>query len=88
MAWTKSRSKKMVRGKDGKIRSWKGGKKGESHNGAMTRIGREWKRQHKRKAKVGDVVRDKNKDGSYNKGSPWYVKTLFGWRPVKKKRGR
>lgn len=29
---------------------------------------------------MGDVVRKKNIDGSFNKNAEWYVKTPFGWR--------
>ena len=85
--WTRSRKAKVTRNKNGSFRSWKGGERKQSHNGAMGRVGKEFRRQHKRPAKVGDVVRNKNKDGSFNKGSPWYVRTIFGWRPVKKARG-
>ena len=74
------------RRKNGTYGPWRGGKHGESHHGAMVKIGIEYKRQTGRKAKVGDVVRRKNLNGSYNKGSPWYVKTPHGWRPIVKKR--
>lgn len=82
-SWNRSRAMKAVRSKNGTFKSWKGGRKKETHNGAMSSIGHEYKRQTGKTAKVGSVVRRKNRDGKYNKGSPWYVKTVFGWRPVK-----
>jgi hypothetical protein len=54
----------------------------------MVKIGREYKRQHGRAAEVGDIVRMKKLDGSYNKSSNWYIKTKHGWKssPSKKRK--
>lgn len=83
---------KPVRTKDGKFKRWPGGKTARKDDrtwhGSMARVGREFKRQNGRIAKVGDIVRDKNKSGSYNRGSPWFVKTPYGWRKVKYSRRR
>ena len=78
------RKVKPTRDKKGRIRNWRGGEKGDSWHSTRVKIGKEFKRQKGRTAKVGDLVRRKNKDGSYNTGSPWYVKTRYGWRSVKK----
>ena len=58
------------------------------HQAKMAKIGREYKRQHGRVAEVGDIVRRKNGNGSYDKGSVWYIKTKHGWRssPSKKRK--
>lgn len=76
---------KPRRNKKGQIISWPGGKtagkKGDkTWHGTRIRLGREFKRQRKRKAKPGDIVRDRDKDGSYNRSSPWHIFTRFGWR--------
>jgi hypothetical protein len=62
------------------------GKKSELR-AKMVKIGKEYKRQHGQVAEVGDIVRRKNRDGSYDKGSIWYV-TKHGWRrsPSKKRK--
>lgn len=79
--------KKVTRNKNGTIRNFKGGEDTTWHS-TRVRIGKEFKRQKGRKAKPGDVVRDKNKDGSYNKGSPWQIFTQHGIRksPTGKKK--
>jgi len=46
----------------------------------MVKIGKEYKRQHGRVAVAGDIVRRRNQDGSYDKGSVWYIKINHGWR--------
>ena len=47
----------------------------------------EFRRQNGRAAKVGDIVRQKNIDGSYNKSSGWFIYTKRGWvRSPSKKR--
>ena len=62
--------------------------KQSKHHSLMVRIGREFKRQNGRAAMVGDIVRRKKLDGSYDKGSFWYIKTPNGWRrsPSKKRK--
>ena len=54
----------------------------------MVKIGREFKRQHGKAANVGEIVRMKKLDGSYNKGANWYIKTKHGWKtaPSKKRK--
>ena len=73
----------LNRRKDGTFGPWKGGiTKGKytSFHGTMVHIGQEFKKQKGRRARVGDLVRTKNKNGSYNKNAVWYLKTKFGWR--------
>ena len=59
-----------------------------NYRALMVKTGKEYKRQHGRAAETGDIVRRKNLDGSYNKGSIWYIKTAHGWRrsPSKKRK--
>ena len=71
--------KNVTRNKNGTIRNFKGGEN-TTWNGTRIKIGKEFKRQKGRKAKPGDIVRNKNKDGSYNKGSPWQIFTQNGIR--------
>lgn len=75
---------KPVRNKQGQFKKWPGGdsakQNGYSHHGTMVHIGKEFVRQNNRVAKVGDSVRTKTKDGTYNKNAPWYIKTQHGWR--------
>ena len=85
--WTKKRKAACVRDSKGRFKLWKGGrkkselaKKENNYQGIAIHIGKEFYRQHKRTAKIGDIVRKKNKDGSYHKGADWYVKTPHGWR--------
>ena len=57
------------------------------YSSMIVKIGKEYKRQNGRAAKSGDIVRRKNYDGSYNKGSVWYIRTPKGWtRSPSKKR--
>lgn len=74
--------KKVSRNKNGTYQNFKGGEDTTWH-GTRVKIGKEHKRQTGRKAKPGDIVRNKNKDGTYNKGSPWQIFTPFGWRKSK-----
>ncbi len=74
--------KNVTRNKNGTIRNFKGGENTTWHS-TRIKIGNEFKRQKGRKAKPGDIVRDKNKNGTYNKGSPWQIMTFFGWRKSK-----
>jgi len=85
--WTPEREKACVRNKDGTFKRWKGGKKKSelkkketTAHGIKIHIGKEFKRQHGRKAKIGSIVRKKKKDGSYHKGAYWYIRTKNGWR--------
>ena len=77
----------LNRRKDGTFGPWKGGrskknlpKKRNTFHGIAVHIGKEYKKQNGRKAKVGDIVRTKKKDGSYHGGAWWYVRTPDGWR--------
>lgn len=79
---------RLIRNKNGTFRQWIGGiTKGKytSFHGTMVHIGKEFTRQNNRPSGVGDVVRKKNKDGSYNKNAEWYVKTVYGWRRARTK---
>jgi hypothetical protein len=87
--WTPAREQACVRDSKGRFKRWKGGKTKADYtqtqlsyraHGIRVHIGKEFKRQHGRTAREGDVVRTKNKDGSYNKGAEWYVYTSHGWR--------
>ncbi len=84
---TKARKRKLTRRADGTFKSWKGGKskgqlkkKKNTFQGIATHIGLEYKRQHGRVAKVGDIVRTRKLDGSFHKGAFYYIKTRNGWR--------
>ena len=74
--------KDVTRNKNGTIRNFKGGENTTWH-GTLIKIGREFKRQFGRSPRVGDLVRVKNKNGSYNKGSTWKIRTKYGWRKSK-----
>lgn len=81
------RAKSMNRRANGTFGPWKGGlkksqlkKKENTFQGIAVHIGKEFKRQRGRVAKVGDIVRFKKLDGTYHKQAEWYVKTKFGWR--------
>jgi len=92
----KSRRKKLVRNPDGTFKEWKGGrdiddlpdKDRSNAHGVATHLGKEYKRQHGRTAKTGDIVRTKTKDGTYHKQASYYIRTPHGWResPTEKKR--
>ena len=62
--------------------------KQSKHHTMMVRIGREYKRQNGKAAKVGNIVRARKQDGSYDKGAFWYIKTPKGWMssPSKKRK--
>jgi hypothetical protein len=74
--------RKSSRNKNGTYRNHPGRENTTWHS-TRIKIGKEFKRQKGRKAKPGDIVRDKNKNGTYNKGSPWHIMTNFGWRKSK-----
>ena len=85
--WTKARQRAAVRRADGTFKKWRGGKtkaqlkkKRNTFQGIAVHIGKEFRRQRGRRARIGDIVRKKNKDGSYHRGADWYVKTKHGWR--------
>jgi len=85
--WTSKRASKCVRNSDGTFRKWIGGKtKSQLHKqennyqGIAIHIGKEFKRQHGRPAKVGEMVRFKIKSGAYHKQAFWYIRTENGWR--------
>ncbi|RKY11461.1 MAG: hypothetical protein DRP65_04160 [Planctomycetota bacterium] len=85
--WTVKRRRACVRDSKGRFKKWRGGrtkaelkKKRNSFQGIAVHIGKEYRRQRGRPAKVGAIVRTKRKDGGYHKGAMWYVKTKYGWR--------
>ena len=85
--FTAKRESRLIRGADGKFKEWTGGKtkaqlkkKENTFQGIAIHIGKEFKKQYGRVAKVGDCVRFKTKDGSYHKQAFWYIRTKFGWR--------
>lgn len=91
--WTKERQRAAIRRPDGSFKEWKGGKdkddlkvKTREYHGMKVHIGKEFKRQHGRKAKRFDIVRNKNKDGTYHDSTSWYVKTRHGWREAGQER--
>ena len=80
----KRKLKGVVRNPDGTFKRFEGGQDaretGYTHHGTMTHIGKTFKKQRGRKAKVGDVHRTKKLDGHYHANAPWYVMTPHGWR--------
>ena len=85
--WTAKRKRAAVRNPDGTFKEWRGGqrkqdmkKQKNNFHGIQTHIGKEFKRQHGRTAKVGDIVRTKKADGTHHKGAMWYIRTPHGWR--------
>lgn len=84
---TGKRKAALNRGPDGRFKAWRGGqkkadikKKNNTFQGIKVHIGKEFKRQHGRKAGIGSIVRTKKSDGSYHKQAYWYIKTVKGWR--------
>ena len=91
--WTPQREAKCTRDKRGRFVEWKGGytkrqltKKRNSFHGNAVHIGLEFKRQHGRTARTGEIVRTKTKAGRYHRTAVWYVKTPMGWRETGSKR--
>jgi len=91
MAYKISRSKKrrssLNRRSNGTFAPWRGGKtkaqlkkKRNPFQGIAIHIGKEFVKQHGRKAKVGSICRFKKSDGTFHKQAEWYVKTKSGWR--------
>jgi hypothetical protein len=82
--WALSRESKVRRRKDGTFKAWPGGrpdKRNSSFRGIHLHINNDFKAQHHGRApRVGDVVRHKNKNGSYHEQAEWYIKTPYGWR--------
>ena len=90
MKLTPKRKSRLVRRADGTFKKWKGGrtlsqlkKKQNNFLGIQIHIGKEFVRQRGRKAKVGEVVRTKKKNGTYHKGAFWYIRTKHGWRKTR-----
>lgn len=75
------------RNPDGSYRDLPSTKHTKKHE-LMLKMGDEFKRQNGRAAKLGDVLRQKNLDGSYNKSSGWYIFAPSGWvkSPSKKRK--
>jgi len=87
---SKKRRKALNRRADGTFGAWKGGKtkaqlkkKRNPFKGIAIHIGKEFVRQHGRKARVGSICRFKKSDGSFHKQAEWYVKTKYGWRKTR-----
>ena len=87
MKMTPTRKKSLIRDSKGRIKEWKGGKskkdlrrKKVNFQGISIHIGKEFKRQNGRVAKIGDTVRTKTNSGNYHKSAEFYVKTKNGWR--------
>jgi len=85
--WTAKRRRACVRRKDGTFKTWKGGrkksqlkKKRNTYQGIAIHIGKEYRRQHGRPARIGAIVRKKRADGKFHRGADWYVRTSHGWR--------
>lgn len=86
-AMSRKRKRRLTRNPDGTFKVWSGGytknqlsKKVNNYQGIATHIGKQFKKQNGRTAKVGDIHRTKNLDGSYNKQAEYYIKTKNGWR--------
>jgi len=84
------RARAMNRRANGTFGPWKGGlkksqlkKKKNRFHGIAIHLGKEFKKQHRRLARIGDIVRFKKSDGTYHKQAEWYVKTKFGWRKAR-----
>ena len=97
--WTKKRKNACIRDSKGRFKKWKGGltkaqlkKKRNTYQGIAIHIGKEYRRQHGRPARVGGIVRKRRKDGGYHRGADWYVRTRHGWRdtgsPIKPTRAK
>lgn len=82
------RQKEFKRAATKRERAEKQKNKQSKHHALMVRVGREYKHQNGKTAEVGDIVRRKKQDGSYDKGSFWYIKTPKGWirSPFKKRK--
>jgi len=85
--FSEKRRRLVRRRPDGTFKEWPGGKrksqlkkKRNTAHGIRTHIGKEFIRQHGRRAKVGECVRTKTKSGRYHKQADWYVRTPHGWR--------
>lgn len=92
--WTPARKKRLIRDKKGRFKLWTGGKTKHEitkkrmnyrAHGIRVHIGKEFARQKGRPARIGDTVRTKNINGSYNKAAEWYVNTRYGWRNLNTK---
>jgi len=85
--FTNKRKAALIRNPDGTFKEWRGGKtkaqlkkKENNFHGIAIHIGKEFKRQRGRTAKVGDIVRFKTKSGAYHKQAYWYIRTKNEWR--------
>ena len=83
--FTEKRKKRLIRNPDGSFKKWIGGKTGETHHGTMIKFGKYFKKQHGRKARVGDVVIRLKTDGSTDRRSNYHIKTQHGWREAPSK---
>lgn len=88
--WTPKRARRLRRRSDGTFAEWTGGaelhelpEKEQNYHGIATHLGHQFRKQTGRRAKVGDIHRTKNKDGSYSGHAVWYVKTRHGWRKAR-----
>lgn len=87
MKMTSKRKESLNRRSDGAFGPWRGGskkadlpKKQNTFQGIAVHIGKEYKRQHGRVARIGECVRFKTKSGAYHKQAFWYVRAGNGWR--------
>ena len=85
--FTEKRKKRLIRNPDGTFRKWMGGKtkaqlkkKENNFHGIAVHIGKEFKKQHRRVARIGECVRFKTKSGAYHQQAFWYIRTKNGWR--------
>lgn len=85
--WTEERKRKCVRDSKGRFKEWRGGKtkqqlkkKENTYQGIAIHIGKQFAKQHKRPARVGEIVRFKTKSGAYHEQAYWYIRTKNGWR--------
>ena len=77
-----------IRDSHGRFKKWPGGRdikdypakwRNWTQHGTRVHIGMEFKKQHNRRPRIGDIVRNKTKNGRYHKSAYWYVYTRYGW---------
>lgn len=78
---------KATRNPDGTIKAWGEDDKGKygSWHGTKVHIGKQYAKQEGRPAQQGEIYRDKNKDGTYNKNAVTWVYTRDGWKHLNPK---
>jgi hypothetical protein len=85
--WTATRAARARRRADGTFAEWQGGrrladlpKKANDFQGIAVHIGAQYRKEHGRAARTGDVHRTRKSDGTYHEQAMWYVRTPHGWR--------